>query len=185
MNRDVWTYISMDYFKQRIVEGEVGSSAMPHKVNPIDFENAEGNFGVANAVMRHLSGKLPISRWQRDLTDSTVLRSIGPALGHTIIALNACARGIGKLEPDTARQTADLADAWEVLAEPIQTIMRRYGLPDSYEALKDLTRGARIDRATLHHFIDTLALPEAERVRLKALTPQNYIGLASQLAADL
>jgi adenylosuccinate lyase len=183
--RDTWSYISIGYFKQNAVAGEVGSSTMPHKVNPIDFENAEGNFGVANAVMRHLSGKLPISRWQRDLTDSTVLRNIGPALGHTIIALNACARGIGKLEPDTARQTADLADAWEVLAEPIQTIMRRYGLPDSYEALKDLTRGARIDRVTLHHFIDTLALPEAERVRLKALTPQNYIGLASQLAADL
>lgn len=183
--RDTWSYISIGYFRQNSVAGEVGSSTMPHKVNPIDFENAEGNFGVANALMQHLSAKLPISRWQRDLTDSTVLRNVGPALGYSVIALNACARGIDKLEPDTARQAADLADAWEVLAEPIQTVMRRYGLPNSYEALKDLTRGARIDRATLHQFIDTLALPDPERLRLKALTPENYIGLAAQLAAEL
>lgn len=180
--RDTWSYISIGYFRQQSIAGEVGSSTMPHKVNPIDFENAEGNFGVANALLQHLGAKLPISRWQRDLTDSTVLRNIGPAFGHTVIALNACARGIGKLEPDAARQTADLADAWEVLAEPIQTVMRRYGVPNSYEALKDLTRGAHIDRATLHKFIDSLALPEAERVRLKALTPENYAGIATQLA---
>lgn len=180
--RDTWSYISIGYFRQQSIAGEVGSSTMPHKVNPIDFENAEGNFGVANALMQHLGAKLPISRWQRDLTDSTVLRNIGPAFGHTLIALNACTRGIGKLEPDAARQAADLADAWEVLAEPIQTVMRRYGVPNSYEALKDLTRGARIDRATLHQFIDTLALPEAERARLKTLTPENYTGIATALA---
>ncbi len=180
--RDTWSYISIGYFRQQSIAGEVGSSTMPHKVNPIDFENAEGNLGIANALLQHLGAKLPISRWQRDLTDSTVLRNIGPAFGHTVIALNACARGIGKLEPDPARQAADLADAWEVLAEPIQTVMRRYGVPNSYEALKDLTRGARIDRATLHKFIDTLALPAAERARLKTLTPENYTGIATQLA---
>ena len=183
--RDTWGYISIGYFRQTSVAGEVGSSTMPHKVNPIDFENAEGNFGVANALMQHLSAKLPISRWQRDLTDSTVLRNVGSALGYTIIALNACARGIGKLEPDVARQAADLADAWEVLAEPVQTVMRRYGLANSYESLKDLTRGARIDRAILHQFIDDLALPETERTRLKSLTPETYIGLAPVLAREI
>lgn len=183
--RDTWGYISIGYFRQTSIAGEVGSSTMPHKVNPIDFENAEGNFGVANALMQHLSAKLPVSRWQRDLTDSTVLRNVGSALGYTIIALNACARGIGKLEPDVARQAADLADAWEVLAEPIQTVMRRYGLANSYESLKDLTRGARIDRAILHRFIDDLELPEAERARLKTLTPETYIGLAPALAREV
>ena len=183
--RDVWGYISIGYFRQARIAGEVGSSTMPHKVNPIDFENAEGNFGVANALMQHLGAKLPISRWQRDLTDSTVLRNVGSAFGYTLVGLNACARGIGKLEPDTARQTADLAGAWEVLAEPIQTVMRRYGVADSYESLKDLTRGHKIDRKILHRFIDTLALPAAERDRLKALTPETYIGLAAKLAGDV
>jgi adenylosuccinate lyase len=183
--RDTWSYISIGYFRQNSIAGEVGSSTMPHKVNPIDFENAEGNFGVANALMQHLSAKLPISRWQRDLTDSTVLRNVGSAFAYTVIALNACGRGIGKLEPDVARQAADLTDAWEVLAEPIQTVMRRYGIADSYEALKDLTRGERIDRAILHRFIDTLALPEAERLRLKTLSPEKYTGLATQLAAEI
>jgi len=183
--RDTWGYISIGYFRQQSTAGEVGSSTMPHKINPIDFENGEGNFGVANALMQHLIAKLPISRWQRDLTDSTVLRNIGPAFGHTVIALAACERGIAKLEPDIARQAADLADAWEVLAEPIQTVMRRYGLTNSYETLKDLTRGVRVNRATLHEFIDTLALPEAERARLKTLTPDSYTGVASRLAKKL
>ena len=183
--RDVWAYISIGYFGQHRIAGEIGSSTMPHKVNPIDFENAEGNFGLANALMAHLGAKLPISRWQRDLTDSTVLRNIGSAFGYTLVALDACARGIGKLEPNTAHQAADLAGAWEVLAEPIQTVMRRYGITDSYEALKDLTRGERIDREILHRFIDTLALPPAERARLKALTPRTYIGLAAKLATEV
>jgi adenylosuccinate lyase len=183
--RDTWSYISIGYFRQTAIAGEVGSSTMPHKVNPIDFENAEGNFGVANALMQHLSAKLPISRLQRDLTDSTVLRNVGSAFGHTVIALNACARGLGKLEPDVARQTADLANAWEVLAEPIQTVMRRYGVANSYEALKNLTRGARIDRAILHRFIDELEIPENERTRLKALTPETYVGLAPALAREI
>jgi adenylosuccinate lyase len=183
--RDTWSYISIGYFGQKKLAGEVGSSTMPHKVNPIDFENAEGNFGVANALMGHLSAKLPISRWQRDLTDSTVLRNVGSVAAYTLIALNSCVRGIGKLEPNADRQTADLCDAWEVLAEPIQTVMRRYGIAGSYEALKDLTRGQRIDRDTLHEFIDSLKLPEAERVRLKAMTPANYIGLAADLAKEV
>lgn len=180
--RDTWSYISIGYFGQKRIAGEIGSSTMPHKVNPIDFENAEGNFGLANALMSHLAGKLPISRWQRDLTDSTVLRNVGPALAYSVIALNACARGIGKLETNTQVQSADLDQAWEVLAEPIQTVMRRYGIADSYEALKDLTRGERINQAILHQFIDTLELPQAERERLKSMTPQNYTGRAAQLA---
>ena len=183
--RDTWSYISIGYFGQKRIAGEVGSSTMPHKVNPIDFENAEGNFGVANALLQHLGAKLPVSRWQRDLTDSTVLRNVGSAVGYVVIALNACARGIGKLEPNTARQLAELDDAWEVLAEPIQTVMRRYGIADSYEALKDLTRGQRINREILHEFIESLALPAAERERLKALTPANYTGLAAELAGRI
>jgi len=183
--RDTWGYISIGYFRQKQIAGEVGSSTMPHKVNPIDFENAEGNFGVANALLRHLSAKLPVSRWQRDLTDSTVLRNIGSALGYTLIALDACVRGIGKLEPDAARQAKELAGAWEVLAEPIQTVMRRYGITESYEALKELTRGEPIDREILHRFIDSVALPATERTRLKSLTPENYIGLAAQLADEI
>ena len=182
--RDTWSYISIGYFAQKRIAGEVGSSTMPHKVNPIDFENAEGNFGVANALLSHLGAKLPISRWQRDLTDSTVLRNVGAAVGYCVIALNACQRGIGKLEPDRARQAADLADAWEVLAEPIQTVMRRYGVADSYEQLKALTRGRRIDRETLHAFIDTLSIPDSERDRLKAMTPNDYTGLATVLARE-
>ncbi len=180
--RDTWGYISLGYFRQRRVESEVGSSTMPHKVNPIDFENAEGNFGLANALLEHLGAKLPVSRWQRDLTDSTVLRSMGVAFGHTLIALGACHKGVGKLELDSNRLADDLADAWELLAEPVQTVMRRYGIADSYEALKALTRGKRIDRAGLHAFIDTLAVPADDRTRLKALTPAAYIGAAASLA---
>jgi len=183
-SRDTWSYISIGYFRQNPVAGEVGSSTMPHKVNPIDFENAEGNLGLANALLQHLAVKLPVSRWQRDLTDSTVLRNVGSVLAYTVIALNSLGRGIGKLEPDVEAQSADLDNAWEVLAEPIQTVMRRYGIADSYEALKDLTRGERMDRATLHQFIDTLDLPDVERSRLKELTPQAYIGLAAELSAD-
>jgi adenylosuccinate lyase len=183
-SRDTWSYIAIGYFRQNRVAGEVGSSTMPHKVNPIDFENAEGNLGLANALLQHLAVKLPVSRWQRDLTDSTVLRNVGSVLAYTVIALNSLGRGIGKLEPDAEAQSADLDNAWEVLAEPIQTVMRRYGIAGSYEALKDLTRGERMDRATLHQFIDTLDLPDVERSRLKELTPQTYIGLAAELSAD-
>ena len=183
--RDTWGYVSLGYFRQRRVENEVGSSTMPHKVNPIDFENAEGNFGMANAVLDHLASKLPISRWQRDLTDSTVLRNLGVGIGHCLLALNSCSRGIGKLELDATRLAADLDDAWEVLAEPIQTVMRRYGIADSYEALKALTRGRRIDRESLQQFISTLAIPEAERARLAAMTPASYIGAAAGLARGI
>ena len=180
--RDTWGYISLGYFRQRRVENEVGSSTMPHKVNPIDFENAEGNFGMANAVFEHLAAKLPVSRWQRDLTDSTVLRNLGVGFGHTLLALASCARGIGKLELDAAKLRADLDDAWEVLAEPIQTVMRRHGIADSYEALKALTRGQRIDREGLRAFITTLAIPEADKARLLAMTPASYLGEAARLA---
>ena len=183
--RDTWGYISLGYFTQKRIEGEVGSSTMPHKVNPIDFENAEGNFGVANALLHHLATKLPISRWQRDLTDSTVLRTLGTAFGHTLVALNALQRGIGKLQLDPQRMRLDMDDAWEVLAEPIQTVMRRYGIADSYEALKALTRGQRIDKQTLHAFLDTLAIPEGERERLKNLTPATYTGLAVELSRSI
>ncbi|HET9822170.1 MAG TPA: adenylosuccinate lyase [Burkholderiaceae bacterium] len=183
-SRDVWGYISLGYFKQKTKAGEIGSSTMPHKVNPIDFENAEGNFGLANALLAHMSGKLPVSRWQRDLTDSTVLRNMGVALGYTVLALDSLARGLGKLEVNEAALAADLDAAWEVLAEPIQTVMRRYGAANPYERLKELTRGKAITREAIHAFIDTLAeVPAAERERLKALTPANYTGLAAQLAA--
>ena len=183
--RDVWGYIALGYFRQRQVESEVGSSTMPHKVNPIDFENAEGNLGVANALFEHLIAKLPISRWQRDLTDSTVLRNLGVGFGHTLLALDSASRGLGKLDLDRVALGAGLEDAWEVLAEPVQTVMRRYGIADSYEALKALTRGQRIDRERLHAFIDTLEIPAAERQRLRAMTPADYIGTAARLAADL
>ena len=183
--RDVWGYIALGYFRQRRVESEVGSSTMPHKVNPIDFENAEGNLGVANALLEHLIAKLPISRWQRDLTDSTVLRNLGVGFGHTLLALDALGRGLGKLELDRGALAAGLDDAWEVLAEPVQTVMRRHGIADSYEALKALTRGQRIDRERLHAFIDTLAIPAGERERLRAMTPADYIGAAARLAAGL
>jgi adenylosuccinate lyase len=181
-SRDVWGYISLGYFKQRTKAGEIGSSTMPHKVNPIDFENAEGNFGLANAMLAHLSQKLPISRWQRDLTDSTVLRNMGVALGYALLGWDSLARGLDKLELNEAALAADLDAAWEVLAEPIQTVMRRHGLPNPYERLKELTRGKAITREAIAEFIDTLELPAEERARLKALTPGNYTGLAETLA---
>jgi len=181
-SRDLWGYISLGYFKQRTQPGEIGSSTMPHKVNPIDFENAEGNFGLANALLTHLSQKLPISRWQRDLSDSTVLRNMGVALGYSILGYDSLLRGLGKLEVNEAALAADLDAAWEVLAEPIQTVMRRYGLPNPYERLKELTRGKGITRDAIHEFIATLEIPAAEKERLLAMTPGNYTGLADRLA---
>ena len=182
-NRDVWSYISLGYFRQKVVAGEVGSSTMPHKVNPIDFENSEGNLGIANAVMAHLAGKLPVSRWQRDLTDSTVLRNLGVGFGYCMIAYSSCLRGIGKLDADPVRIAADLDEHWEVLAEPVQTVMRRYGIEQPYEKLKELTRGKKdISKESLHAFIKTLDLPEEARQRLLDMTPANYIGLAIELA---
>ena len=180
--RDVWGYISLGYFRQKTVAGEVGSSTMPHKVNPIDFENAEGNLGLANALFAHLAQKLPVSRWQRDLTDSTVLRNMGVGFAYTLIALNSLQRGIGKLEANPERMLEDLDANWEVLAEPIQTVMRRYGIEEPYEKLKALTRGQRIDQAGMQAFIDTLELPEAVKEELKALTPATYIGTAEAQA---
>ncbi|MDY0013568.1 MAG: adenylosuccinate lyase [Rhodocyclaceae bacterium] len=180
--RDIWMYISLGYFKQRLKEGEVGSSTMPHKVNPIDFENAEGNLGLANAVLRHFSEKLPISRMQRDLTDSTVLRNMGVAFGHSLLALDSCLKGLNKLEADPARLAVDLDECWEVLAEPVQTVMRRYGVENPYEQLKALTRGKGITKEALLAFIATLAIPEAEKARLAAMTPASYVGLAADLA---
>jgi adenylosuccinate lyase len=182
LNRDIWGYISLGYFKQRLREGEVGSSTMPHKVNPIDFENAEGNLGLANAVLRHLSEKLPVSRWQRDLTDSTVLRNIGVALGYCLVAYEACAKGLGKLEVNAAAINADLDDCWEVLAEPVQTVMRRHGLPEPYEQLKALTRGKGITRDALREFITGLDLPQVDKDRLLEMTPSSYLGLSISLA---
>ncbi len=180
--RDVWGYISLGYFRQQLKAGEVGSSTMPHKVNPIDFENAEGNLGLANALFGHFSEKLPISRWQRDLTDSTVLRALGTAFGHTLVALDALARGLGKLQANPARLAADLDASWEVLAEAVQTVMRRHGLPEPYEQLKALTRGAGITREALQHFVGTLDLPDAAKQRLLDLTPAGYTGYAEALA---
>ena len=180
--RDAWGYISLGYFRQRVIAGEVGSSTMPHKVNPIDFENAEGNLGVANALLHHLAEKLPISRWQRDLTDSTVLRNVGAAAGHCLLAYQSLRLGLGKLEVDRVRLEADLEASWEVLAEAIQTVLRRHGVADSYEQLKGLTRGRRIDRDSLLHFIDGLPLPEDEKRRLRSLTPGSYIGNAASQA---
>ena len=181
-SRDVWGYISLGYFKQKTKEGEIGSSTMPHKVNPIDFENAEGNLGLANAVLTHLSQKLPISRWQRDLTDSTVLRNMGVALGYALLAYDSLARGLGKLEVNPQALADDLDSSWEVLAEPIQTVMRRYALPNPYERLKELTRGKAITRESIQAFIQTLELPEEEKARLMDMTPGNYTGIASSLA---
>jgi len=183
--RDVWGYISLGYFRQELKAGEVGSSTMPHKVNPIDFENAEGNFGLANALFSHFSEKLPISRWQRDLTDSTVLRALGTAFGHTQIALDALSRGLSKLNADPGRLAADLDASWEVLAEAVQTVMRRYGLPEPYEQLKALTRGQGITRESMRTFIESLALPADVRQRLLELTPATYTGLAAQLAGSI
>jgi adenylosuccinate lyase len=182
----VWGYVSLGYFKQKVKEGEVGSSTMPHKVNPIDFENAEGNFGLANAMLTHLAQKLPVSRWQRDLTDSTVLRNMGVGLGYTLLAYESCLRGIGKLEANPAALAADLEANWEVLAEPIQTVMRRYGVANPYEQLKALTRGkGGITRESLHVFIDGLAIPAGEKTRLKQMTPATYIGKAVELARQI
>ena len=183
LNRDIWGYISLGFFKQKVIKGEVGSSTMPHKVNPIDFENSEGNLGLANALLRHLSEKLPISRWQRDLTDSTVLRNMGVALGYTLLAYESCLKGLNKLEVNAARVAADLDASWEVLAEPIQTVMRRYNIENAYDKLKALTRGqSGINRDSLQAFINTLAIPEAEKQRLLQLSPDTYIGKAAELA---
>ncbi|WP_349741475.1 adenylosuccinate lyase [Roseateles cavernae] len=184
-SRDVWGYVSLGYFKQRTVAGEIGSSTMPHKVNPIDFENAEGNFGLANALLSHLSQKLPISRWQRDLTDSTVLRNMGVALGYAVLGYESLLKGLDKLEVNEAALAEDLDSAWEVLAEPIQTVMRRYALPNPYERLKELTRGKAITRESIREFIHTLELPEAEKTRLLAMTPGSYTGKAGELARKI
>lgn len=183
--RDVWGYISLGYFKQRAIAGEVGSSTMPHKVNPIDFENAEGNLGIANALFDHLAAKLPISRWQRDLSDSTVLRSLGTGVAHSVIAYRALLKGVGKLECDPTRLTEDLDANWEVLAEAVQTVMRRYGIEKPYEKLKELTRGRRVDAAAMQTFIDGLAIPPEAKARLKALTPAHYLGNASLQAGNI
>jgi adenylosuccinate lyase len=181
-SRDIWSYISIGYFKQKTIAGEVGSSTMPHKVNPIDFENAEGNLGIANAILTHLAQKLPISRWQRDLTDSTVLRNLGTGFGHVLISLDSLKRGISKLEINAAAMAADLDNNWEVLAEPIQTVMRRYGIEQPYEKLKALTRGQKINAATIREFVESLDMPEAARNELIALTPASYIGNAGEQA---
>ncbi len=182
LDRDLWGYVSLGYFRQKLKEGEIGSSTMPHKVNPIDFENSEGNAGLANALLRHLSEKLPVSRWQRDLTDSTVLRNVGVAFGHALLAWDACLRGLGKLELDPARLAADLDASWEVLAEPIQTVMRRYGVENPYEQLKALTRGKAITPEALATFVDGLPIPAEAKARLRALTPAGYTGKAAELA---
>ena len=184
-NRDIWGYISLGYFKQRTIAGEVGSSTMPHKVNPIDFENSEGNLGLANAVLHHLANKLPVSRWQRDLTDSTVLRNMGVGFGYGLIAYSAVLKGINKLQINHQALEADLNDAWEVLAEPIQTVMRRYGIPEPYEKLKALTRGQAITKELIQQFVATLELPEAAKQQLLDLTPSTYTGNAVQQAQDL
>jgi len=185
MDRDFWAYISLGYFKQRTKAGEIGSSTMPHKVNPIDFENSEGNLGVANALLRHLAEKLPLSRWQRDLTDSTVLRNLGPAFGHSVLAYDSAMRGIGKLEVNAAAIAADLDACWEVLAEPVQTVMRRYGIENPYEQLKELTRGKGINQADLQVFIRGLAIPEDAKARLLEMTPASYLGKAVELTQRL
>ncbi|MFM9913999.1 MAG: adenylosuccinate lyase [Methylophilaceae bacterium] len=183
LDRDIWGYVSLGYFKQKVKEGEVGSSTMPHKVNPIDFENSEGNLGLANAVLGHLSEKLPISRWQRDLTDSTVLRNMGVAFGYSLLGYDSCLKGLKKLEANRAKLYADLASSWEVLAEPIQTVMRRYGIANPYEQLKELTRGkSGISKEDLHNFIATLAIPQVAKDALLAMTPASYVGKAVELA---
>ena len=182
LSRDIWGYVSLGYFKQRLKAGEIGSSTMPHKVNPIDFENAEGNLGLANALLKHLSEKLPISRWQRDLTDSTVLRNIGVAFGYATLAYASLATGLGKLEINQEALADDLEASWEVLAEPIQTVMRRYGVQGAYEKLKEVTRGKTVTAEALHGLIRSLAIPEEEKTRLLAMTPASYIGIAAELA---
>jgi len=186
INRDIWGYISVGYFKQKVKAGEIGSSTMPHKVNPIDFENSEGNLGLANAVLRHMAEKLPISRWQRDLTDSTVLRNMGVAFGYTLLGYDSCLRGLNKLEVNTARLDEDLNNSWEVLAEPIQTVMRRYGIENPYEQLKELTRGkGGINQTSLHAFISELAIPADAKQALLALTPASYTGKAAELVKTI
>ena len=181
-SRDVWGYVSVGYFKQRLKAGEIGSSTMPHKVNPIDFENAEGNLGLANALLKHLSEKLPISRWQRDLTDSTVLRNMGVAVGYAVLAYNSLNVGLGKLELNAEALDDDLNTSWEVLAEPIQTVMRRYGVQGAYEKLKEVTRGKTVEAADLHALIASLEIPESEKTRLLTMTPSSYVGMAAELA---
>ncbi|MDL2355108.1 MAG: adenylosuccinate lyase [Pseudomonadota bacterium] len=185
LNRDIWTYVSLGYFKQRLKAGEIGSSTMPHKVNPIDFENSEGNLGMANAVLKHMAEKLPVSRMQRDLTDSTVLRNIGVGFGYSLLAYDSCLRGLNKLEVNAAKLEQDLDANWEVLAEPVQTVMRRYGVENPYEQLKELTRGKGISKDGLRDFILTLAIPQDAKEVLLAMTPANYIGIAAKLAADI
>jgi adenylosuccinate lyase len=182
LDRDIWGYVSLGYFKQKTVAEEVGSSTMPHKVNPIDFENSEGNLGLANALLRHMAEKLPISRWQRDLSDSTVLRNLGTAFGHCMLGYDACLRGLGRIEVDPRALAVDLDASWEVLAEPVQTVMRRYGVDQPYERLKELTRGHAVTRETLHAFIKALPIPEQARQQLLALKPATYVGLAEELA---
>ncbi len=182
MNRDIWGYIAWGYFKQKTKAGEIGSSTMPHKVNPIDFENSEGNLGIANALLKHLSEKLPVSRWQRDLTDSTVLRNLGNALGHSLLAYESALKGLGKLETNPARLAEDLDNCWEVLAEPVQTVMRRYGIANPYEQLKELTRGKGITKEALQEFVSKLEIPADAKQHLLAMTPANYIGRAIELA---
>ncbi len=186
LNRDIWGYISLGYFKQKVKAGEIGSSTMPHKVNPIDFENSEGNLGLANALLRHMAEKLPISRWQRDLTDSTVLRNMGVAFGYCTLAYDSLARGLDKLEANEAKIASHLNDSWDVLAEPIQTVMRKHGIDDAYEQLKELTRGkGGIERESLRAFIAGLAIPDADKALLMELTPANYIGAAVTLASEI
>jgi adenylosuccinate lyase len=181
-SRDVWGYVSLGYFKQRLKSGEIGSSTMPHKVNPIDFENAEGNLGLSNALLRHLSEKLPVSRWQRDLSDSTVLRNMGVALGYAVLAYQSLGAGLSKLELNEAKLAADLDQSWEVLAEPIQTVMRRFGVSGAYEKLKQVTRGQTVTAEALHQLIRELDIPQADKDRLLAMTPASYVGLAAKLA---
>ena len=186
INRDIWSYISVGYFKQKVKAGEIGSSTMPHKVNPIDFENSEGNLGLANAVLRHMAEKLPISRWQRDLTDSTVLRNMGVAFGYTLLGYDSCLRGLNKLEANFEKLAADLDNSWEVLAEPIQTVMRRYGIENPYEQLKELTRGkGGINKQSLHVFIQTLKIPADAKQLLLEMTPASYVGKAAELAKNI
>jgi adenylosuccinate lyase len=185
LNRDIWGYISLGYFKQRTRAGEIGSSTMPHKVNPIDFENSEGNLGMANAVLKHMAEKLPVSRWQRDLTDSTVLRNIGVGFGYALLAYDSCLRGLNKLEVNPARLAEDLDATWEVLAEPVQTVMRRYGIENPYEQLKELTRGKGISREALQAFVENLAIPQEAKALLLAMTPASYTGLAQRLAQEI
>ena len=185
LNRDIWGYIALGYFKQKTKAGEIGSSTMPHKVNPIDFENSEGNLGMANAVLKHMAEKLPVSRWQRDLTDSTVLRNIGVGFGYSLLAYDSCLRGLNKLEVNPARLADDLDNSWEVLAEPVQTVMRRHGIENPYEQLKELTRGKGISKDALRDFIGGLAIPQEDKDRLLAMTPGSYIGIADKLAKDI